>query len=313
MTDKDAIHLLTPALVEQNPFLAIRVLGQSSRLAKPLGWHYLFDLVWILRELESLKPGSTVLEVGAGMGLLQFLLADSGYKVISADMGLRRPFAATEHLYRFGEMGTSGEIDHDYLKHHERATKPGVGLPTLNGILDASPRKALRAVRKLLKQDPVRKQKPATKEDRPEITLYRCDASNMAELKDNSVDAAVSVSALEHNPAEKVREINRECLRIVKPGGPILHTVSAVKEGSAFHEESFSYLLDEAGLTEAYDLQSPESNFADFDAVFAAIQEGRFLKDCLGHGYYGSGRNGMPWGIWNPAYQPVGVKKVVTE
>jgi hypothetical protein len=37
------------------------------------------------------------------------------------------------------------------------------------------------------------------------------------------------------------------------------------------------------------------------------------LKNNLASFYFKSGENGMPWGEWNPEYQPVGVCKVKVE
>jgi hypothetical protein len=34
------------------------------------------------------------------------------------------------------------------------------------------------------------------------------------------------------------------------------------------------------------------------------------LRDNLASFYGRSGENGMPWGVWDPRYQPVGVCKV---
>ena len=116
----DSLELLSEALIDQHGELALEVLAASARLGQPLGWHYVLDLIWLLRELK-LAPGATVLDAGAGWGITQFLLADRGLRVISVDMSARLPPARLQHLYNFEFMGDGAGIHHRYL---ERA-KPG--------------------------------------------------------------------------------------------------------------------------------------------------------------------------------------------
>ena len=40
------------------------------------------------------------------------------------------------------------------------------------------------------------------------------------------------------------------------------------------------------------------------------MRDCRELRGKLADFYYQSGKNGMPWGKWDPQYQPVGVVKV---
>ncbi|MEO8376062.1 MAG: class I SAM-dependent methyltransferase [Candidatus Sumerlaeota bacterium] len=292
MTDK--IELLSEDLIEQHPGLAMEVLGASSRLAIPLGWHYLLDLIWILRELGERKS-LTILEIGAGMGLLQFLLADRGHKVISADMRVRTPPTQTGGLYNFDSLGTSDSIDHAYLKHHS---------------LQNAPRKsALKKLKSMLKPGGTRSSMPAR--DLPTITLYRCDATLMTEIADKTVDAVISVSAMEHNEPSQAKRINAEAIRTCRVGGFILHTTSACKSGQQFHAESHSHLLGEAELAAVYSLGNFTSNFAQYDTFEKNLGNARHLNRWLAHTYYRSEKNGMPWGIWNPAYMPVALRKEV--
>ena len=51
---------------------------------RPNGWHYDLDHIWILNELEAagLAKGATIIDAGAGQGIMQYLLAARGYNVI---------------------------------------------------------------------------------------------------------------------------------------------------------------------------------------------------------------------------------------
>ncbi len=52
------------------------------------------------------------------------------------------------------------------------------------------------------------------------------------------------------------------------------------------------------------------SNYDCYDELFEALRGCSELHDNLADSYFKSGNNGMPWGIWDPQYQPVGVCKV---
>ena len=106
---RDSIELLSESLIDQHRDLALEVLAASSRLGLALGWHYVLDLIWLLRDLD-LPPGATVLDAGAGWGLAQFLFADRGLRVISVDMSARQPRAEFQHLYNFECIGNGAAI-----------------------------------------------------------------------------------------------------------------------------------------------------------------------------------------------------------
>ncbi len=308
----DRIEILGEELIDRFPELTCEVLAGSARLGIPLGWHYVLDLVWILSRLETAAP-ARILDAGAGYGLLQFLLADRGFEVVSADVLARRTRADLERLYRFEHLGAGRSIDHGYLRHHalagSNALRRGIG-----ALLDLRLRDLLRHLAGRL-----RRRRPGHEADpeKPVIVFYHCDLEHMADLADGSVDAAVSVSALEHNEPAKAKIAAREIERVVRPGGQILHTVSAASEGTgsprgahgSFHSPSYSWLLDEAGLCETYGLETPQSNFDRLEELRSALRGSRFLRRWLSLFYYESDRNGMPWGNWDPQYLPVGVAK----
>jgi SAM-dependent methyltransferase len=307
------IEILTESLIDEHPELAMEVLATSSRLAVPLGWHYLLDLIWLLDELEPkspqhLEPPFRILDVGAGMGLMQFMLADRGYEVISLDMRDRNPAARFRDCYEFRQFAQDAPIDHSYLDHlGDRASK-GHGL--IDRVLDLNLRTFLRRLKGAHTPRPSSEagvERPA----RPVVHHYRCDARNMTALEDGAIDAVVSVSALEHNDPQLTEEIQREIERVVRPGGVCLHTTSAIQKGRSFHEPSHSHLMDDAELAKVFGLESYESNWQDWERLDAEMRSGGRLSRWLAHTYYARGTQGMPWGIWDPAYLPVGVRKVL--
>ncbi len=46
-------------------------------------------------------------------------------------------------------------------------------------------------------------------------------------MTDNSIDAIVSISALEHNPPEELPAVVKELMRVLKPGSPLVATLTA--------------------------------------------------------------------------------------
>ncbi len=288
----DRIELLSEDLIEQNKNLAMEVLAASSRTGIKLGWHYLLDLIWILKNLNSPK-GSVILDAGAGNGLLQFMLADRGYKVISADVLTRGNPEFVSNMYRIIHMGDERTITHSYwngigasdqINNDERNINKEFDINCFNN----------------------HKQNNGI----PSIIYYHCDLESMRELNNDTVDAVVSVSALEHNPPQKVNQCVKELSRVLKPEGNMLITVSAVNDGELFHEPSHSWLLDEVGMVSAYGIQNGyESNFGSYKEIYASLFTSKYLRRWLASFYYTGGNNGMPWGVWDPQYQPVGIAK----
>ena len=146
-----------------------------------------------------------------------------------------------------------------------------------------------------------------------EVVFYNCDLTDLAEIETNSVDAVVSISALEHNTLDGLAASVRELERVLRPGGLFLATMSATKTSDWFHQASKGWCLTEATLREYFGLQETKTNFAKYDQIFSELKECAELRDNLHPFYFRSGDNGMPWGAWNPQYQPVGIRKITSD
>lgn len=94
------MHILTEALIDEAPQIAMDVMGFSQKFQIQLGWHYILDLSWILERLQDLPVPSRILDAGAGNGLLQYILASMEHTVVSVDVfrALRHP--APRHAFR---------------------------------------------------------------------------------------------------------------------------------------------------------------------------------------------------------------------
>ena len=78
------LEILSPSLIERFPATVKEVDKICHRLGIEIGWHYILDITWILQQLDC-PPEATILDVGAGAGALQFVLAEWGYNIISVD------------------------------------------------------------------------------------------------------------------------------------------------------------------------------------------------------------------------------------
>lgn len=301
---RDCIELLSESLIDQHPDLALEVLAASSKLGLSLGWHYVLDLVWLLRELD-LPRGATVLDAGAGWGLAQFLFADRGLRVISVDMSARQARGELQHLYNFERLGSGATIHHRYLERAQPNLKTSFDL-ALATPLGQLPGKVLNRLGwSRATAAPATVARPGN----PSITLYQAALEAMDAIASGSIDAVISVSALEHNPPAALAPIVAELERVARPGAPLLLTLSASRANGEFHAASHSYLLNEAGLIEHYGLEAPCSNFDQFDAIDTALRTPRYLDRWLSHTYDDRTDNGMPGRVWAPAYLPVAIRK----
>jgi SAM-dependent methyltransferase len=286
----NTVELLDFELLEN--YASVRDLVESEKKArkKQFGWHYLLDLVWIVSHAQHLPQGSLILDAGAGNGLLQYVLLRLGFRVISVDFTVRRGPSDVDWL----AVSRGDSFDTEYLRHlqshHGAKTQP-----TEAELRIDSPD----GFRHLLAEHPAR------------LLFYRANLADLSLLPDGLVDAVVSVSALEHNDLTTTARAVDQCLRVLKPGGTMLATVSATDGEDWFHEPSKGWCYSETTLQRLFrlDAQTP-SNFGDYARIFEAIaRPGNILHEQLAPFYFASGNNGMPWGHWHPEYLPVGIKK----
>ena len=302
-----------------------------QHLNQGIGWHYYLDLAWMVREIGRLARGSLVLDAGAGGGMAQFILSELGYNVISADFASRvfsgqkmRKYAPVIHY-----LNEQTEVfDNRYTRHLERiykvplASEPGAVRKMLGffGRGTEKPYKPEKDARVVIEENRHRPKDRSPGEiprrdvarDCGRIFLYKCDLKEMPLLPDGFVDGVVSISALEHNDHEDFERCVDEILRVTRPGGMLAVTVSASQSGDCFHEPSKGWCYEEASLRRLFRLgDHVPSNYSDKERLFEILtREDNELHRRLAPFYFKSGDNGMPWGKWDPRYQPVGVFKV---
>jgi SAM-dependent methyltransferase len=141
-----------------------------------------------------------------------------------------------------------------------------------------------------------------------EVVIYNQELSDMRDVPSESVDAVVAVSALEHNQPDELSVVVRELRRVLRPGGKLIATLGAARDRDWYHEPSHGWCYTEATLRRIFEID-PEvpSNYDQYDPLISELRGCTELRDSLAPFYFKSGENGMPWGVWDPQYQSVGV------
>lgn len=293
---QDKIELLSVELLEAHRPLTEQLKKMSAELFIELGWHYLLDLIWIINQLGEVQ-GKKILDAGAGIGLLQWYLAERGADVISVDRQ-NRAFLPLQLRARFPVQGLR---EKDLAPLFAVLFAPGDEQIPFFRRLAAKTAQMYRSAYCLLRRQYVHGR----------VIIYNQDLCNLEEIAGNSIDVVVAVSALEHNPPEKLPLIVNELMRVLKPEGALLATLTAAHKEDWFHKPSQGWCYTEATLRNLFGLDvEAQSNYDEYEALMMLLRENAELRDHLASFYFKSGDNGMPWGKWDPQYQPVGIRKI---
>lgn len=287
---QDTIEILSVELLDKNRSTVNALKKQARALGLEIGWHYLLDLTWIIQNLGDIR-GKRLMDAGAGTGVLQWYLAEEGAEVLSVDRGSRG-----ELPLRFRRRYNVRGLRPQDLAPASQVIRARLGQ---SGGLSALGRDLLRLT--------------GAARVTGRVIIYNQDLKTLTDIPDASVDAVAAVSALEHNTPESLPLVVAELMRVLKPGGLLLATLGAARDQDWFHEPSYGWNYTDASLRELFDLSpATSSNYARYDELFNALKECAELRTGLASFYSRSGDNGMPWGKWDPQYQPVGVCKVKT-
>lgn len=294
MTPFEKIEILPVALLEENRLLMQELRKLARSLNLEFGWHYLLDLCWVIKNLGEVDS-RRIMDAGAGIGVLQWYLAQAGANVLSVDrsdrvnlpLRFRRRFRVKGFESASAQLAPAWQTLTANLRSiHGFSSKMGYLVRETLGYLILSP-------------------------TRGQVFLYHSDLQRLDELPDNSMDAVVAISALEHNTPENLQAVIGELLRVIKPGGKLLATLGAARDQDWFHEPSQGWCYTEKTLRKSFGLTpNAPSNYQQYDNLFTQLYDCAELRDNLASFYFLSGENGMPWGIWNPKYQSVGVIKL---
>jgi ubiquinone/menaquinone biosynthesis C-methylase UbiE len=256
---------------------------------RPNGWHYDLDIIWILNQLEAvgIKPGATILDAGAGQGVMQYLLAARGYNVISLDFSPRKKPIRSFGIFNIvGDGASTIDYQHSYMNFISYDAHSKIEITNtfndfpLHKIFEL-PQRFLRFTTSLISYCYERFIR--SHEFYGKITYLRAPFHDVP-LESNSVDAVISVSAIEHADINLFNQNIDELLRLVKVGGLFLMTTSATsEEKNAFHSKTSGWCFSISALREFF----PLCKF-DFDlmACTKSLMSSEKFRDRLDPYYY---------------------------
>jgi SAM-dependent methyltransferase len=295
----DRIEILSVDLLDQNRIYVDDLKNLATTLGLEFGWHYLLDLSWILSLLGNVN-GLQVMDAGAGTGILQWYLARGGAHVISVDR-LSREALPLRIRRRFRVRGLRGQAD---LLPPGSAFLHNFSRPVRGSWFR---RRAVRLAAQVKDLWDWLRRPSGT----GSVLVYNQDLAVLVDIADNAMDAVVSVSALEHNTPEGLQVVVRELMRVLKPGGLLLATLTAGKDQDWWHTASSGWCYTDQTLRRLFDLASDvPSNYDRYDELFEGLKNCAELRDHLASFYFNSDDKGLPGGVWDPQYQPVGVCKI---
>jgi len=291
-TYQEKIEIPSVGLLDQHRSLVTELKSLARSLRLEIGWHYLLDWAWIISQLGPVK-GKRILDAGAGTGLLQWYLARQGAEVVSVDR-LSRAALPVRFRARFQVQGVRKEDLLPLGKYLQQDWSRKEKLPV----------KLSRQGRELLSLAQIGSRSG-------KVYIYNQDLRNLTDIDNNAVDAVVAVSALEHNEPDGLVVAVKELMRVLKPGAPLLATLVASPAQDWRHAPSSAWCYSAASLRRIFELRdATPDNYANYPELFDKLVDNAELRNGLAKFYFQSGENGMPWGKWDPRYQPVGVCKV---
>lgn len=292
MVAEEKIEILPVSLLGQHRSKVIALKRLARKLGIEFGWHYLLDLTWVLNHLE-IGEGNYIMDAGAGTGIVQWYLAEQGVEVLSVDRE-SRAYLPLRFRLRYRVKGKREQDLSTIAGSIEYNANRGNGFL---GKLDVVVKEVARAGIPLPRKG--------------QVVIYNQDLIRLVDVPDKSLDAVVAVSSLEHNSLQSMKGVVEELMRVLKPGGVLLATLGAASDEDWFHEPSQGWCYTDHSLRRIFGLPTGVfSNYGQYNDLFAALRACSELKDNLASFYAQSGDNGMPWGVWDPQYQPVGVCKV---
>lgn len=273
-----------------------------------IGWHYIVDLTWIYAQAKHWPVGLRVLDAGGGSGPTQFLLAEMGMDVVNIDLVHQAPPIYYAKRYGLEVNRLDSYVETDYVAHLHGIAKKRLGLDWLRQFIAKNTFvHQLRYYRYKSRHDHWRRITGFSGHAVGQLTWLSGNLCHMPEMPTKSFDAVVSLSALEHIPMAVLPDALKEIDRLLKPGAYRAITTSATEKSTWFHEPSKGLCFAQDDLEKLFDVELVGAS--EPAVILEKYRNASYLRDHLADFYKKSGDNGMPWGVWNPSYVPIGIKR----
>jgi len=288
------IQLLDSSLYEDKKTLK-KLSYWFKLMNKPNGWHYDLDHLWILKELKKhkIKPGDTILDAGAGQGILQYFLCSKGYNVISLDFSPRLIPEKTKGIFKIhGDGNSKINYSHDYMEVISYGDGFNGGTLQKRSVLEKlkkfelikAPQYIIRTLNQIRSNVLCFYQKTFKSNKNFGSIKYIRAPFHEIPIDSNSIDAVVSVSAIEHSDIELFDKNLSELLRILIPKAPLLISTSASTE-----KENFFHIKSSGWCFSLNFLQKhikPESIQFDVSKTEKSLLNSKLFYDRLDPYYY---------------------------
>jgi SAM-dependent methyltransferase len=297
------IELLSCKLLQENKPILLDIELLQKGLLKEIGWHYYVDLIWVVNNLRAsgIDPGGVILDAGAGNGLLQYLLAMYGYNIISVDFSPRKISLLVKLIFTINTRGSQVFSNHPYISQVKNISKSKNRFYKLSSLL-LKRKLSISSIINLLWRIKFSKINPG------KIIYQQADMQSMKEIQDHSIDAVVSISAIEHMDKESIRKAVIEFHRVLKNDHPMILTTSASNNNDWYHQPSKGWCFSKKTIASLFHFDGISlEEFTNYDELISEYKTNTFLKSNLAGIYSISQNNGMPNGEWDPKYLPVGI------
>lgn len=258
-----------------------------------IGWHYWLDLIWQIQKVKEagLRPGDTVIDAGAGNGVMQYILASMGLNVISIDLSKRNIPARYSKIFEM-EVKEHFQDETEYTEHIKTYSSG-------NSLFS----KIMKIPRKL---SPAYLLEVFGRKEYGKITMVRADLTDLNFLENSSIDGIFSTSAIEHIPNEDLlKKAFAEMYRVLGKDRNMFITTSGSEGDSWYHEPSKGWCFSRDQLERV--IEAPIEVAGDYQTALRELQDSKFLKDNLASFYFTLKESGMPNGVWDPKYVPIGI------
>jgi 2-polyprenyl-3-methyl-5-hydroxy-6-metoxy-1,4-benzoquinol methylase len=290
--------------IEHEDFEFVESFLKSTKRTQ-IGWHYITDITWMYSRIKMWPRDFHILDAGGGRGPVQFLLAELGMNVTNIDLVLPEPKIAQQKRYRTTLKTLPSLVQTGYAEHIKKQNQPRKGyikslirntkLAEMRRVARYSRRHERWRSSRALKRVPVGK-----------IAWIAGNLCSMPEIPKNSFDAVVSLSALEHIPLEQLGNAVEMIGSVLKPEAKWAVTTSGTDQPNTwYHAPSKGLCFSEADLKKYF--RADPLRMQDPSGVLEKYRNCEYLREHLAKFYFKSDKYGMPLGIWDPKYIPVGI------
>lgn len=271
-----------------------------------IGWHYITDITWIYSKVKHWPKNFNILDAGGGGGPLQFLLTEMGFNVTNIDMVLSEPSPTYQQRYHTQVKTLASFVSTEYKNLISSSYSSSLKHQFKHWLKKTAVLKYFFSKKYSFLHNQWRTEVGCSEQSLGQLDWYVGNLCYMPEIPEFCFDAVVSLSALEHIPMKDLDSALNEIRRVLKPGAKWAITTSGTeKELTWLHEPSKGYCFSSLDLEKRFAATSAKYQVAG--EILEKYRVNDYLKEHLADFYKNNEKFGMPWGIWDPKYIPVGL------